>query len=100
MEKISKPQLFCITMMGQIGSINLWALGIKAGQDAWIVILFSMLISLGFIWVYTSLHRNYSSDNFAGLSVVFLSKVIGFPWRLESMSMCSRRMWTSHTIFY
>lgn len=79
MEKISKHQLFCITMMGQIGSTNLWALGIKAGQDAWIVILLSMLISLGFIWVYTELHKNYPNDNIAGLSFALLGKVIGFP---------------------
>jgi spore germination protein KB len=79
MEKISKHQLFCITMMGQIGSTNLWALGIKARQDAWIVILFSLLVSLGFIWVFTELYNNYPNDNIAGLSIALLGRVIGYP---------------------
>lgn len=82
MEKISKHQLFCITMMGQIGSTNLWALGIKAKQDAWIVILFSMFVSLGFIWVFTELYNNYPDENIAGLSIALLGRVIGYPLAL------------------
>lgn len=82
MEKISKHQLFCITMMGQIGSTNLWALGIKAGQDAWLVILFSMLVSFGFIWVFTELYNNYPSENLAGLSITLLGRVVGYPLAL------------------
>lgn len=79
MEKISRRQLFCLITMGQIGSTNLWALGIEAKQDAWIAALLSMIMSLGFVWVFTELHKNYPNDNIAGLLTSLLGKVIGWP---------------------
>ncbi len=78
-EHISKHQLFCLVMMGQIGSTNLWALGIEAKQDAWIAILISMLIGFVFIWVFTELYKNYQENNIAGTSISILGKVIGWP---------------------
>jgi spore germination protein KB len=82
MEKISKHQLFCLVMMGQIGSTNLWALGIEAKRDAWIVILFSLLVSCGLVWLFTELQKYYPQDTLAGLLTSLLGKVIGWPLAL------------------
>jgi spore germination protein KB len=79
MEKISKRQLYCLTIMNLIGSTNLWALGIDAKQDAWIVILLSMLISFPLLWIYTEIHLNFPKDNIAGIITSLLGKIIGWP---------------------
>jgi spore germination protein (amino acid permease) len=79
MEKIDKHQLFCLVIMGQIGSTNLWALGIEAKQDAWIVILISMLLGLGLIWSYIELSNKYPGDHIAGITVNILGRVVGWP---------------------
>ncbi|WP_100487252.1 GerAB/ArcD/ProY family transporter [Sporolactobacillus pectinivorans] len=79
MKKISKHQLFVLVMMEQIGSTNLWALGIEARQDAWLVILFSMLPGCALIWIFTELHRHFPNDNLAGLTTTLLGKAIGWP---------------------
>jgi spore germination protein KB len=79
MEKISKHQLYCLTILNLIGSTNLWALGIDAKQDAWIVILFSMLLSLPLLWIYTEINLNFPKDNIAGILTSLLGKIIGWP---------------------
>lgn len=79
MGKISKNQLFCLVMMGQIGSTNLWALGIEAKQDAWIVVLLSLVVGLGLIWLFTLLNSKFPEENIAEISVAILGKVIGWP---------------------
>lgn len=79
MERISKNQLFCLVMMEQIGSTNLWALGIKAKQDAWIVILISMIAGLGLLWVFIELSSKYPEDHIAGIAIKLLGNIIGWP---------------------
>lgn len=79
MEKISKHQLFCLVMMGQIGSTNLWALGIEAKQDAWIVILISLLIGLGLVWLFTRLQSKLPAENIAEITQTAIGKVLGWP---------------------
>lgn len=79
MEKISKHQLFVLVMMEQIGSTNLWALGIDAKRDAWIVILLSMLPGCALIWVFTELQKHFPNDNTAELTMTLLGKIIGWP---------------------
>lgn len=79
MERISKYQLFVLVMMEQIGSTNLWALGIEAKRDSWLVILFSLLVGCGFIWIFTELQRHFPEDNIAGISTSLLGRTIGWP---------------------
>jgi len=79
MEKISKHQLFCLVMMGQIGSTNLWSLGIGAKQDAWLVIIISMLGGLGLIWIFTELSSKYPDDHIAGITIKLLGPILGWP---------------------
>lgn len=79
MEKISKGQLFSLTIIQQIGSTSLWALGIEAKQDAWIVILFSMIIGFILIWIYTEIYISFPGDNIAGVTTSILGKLLGWP---------------------
>lgn len=79
MEKISKHQLFCLVVMGQIGSTNLWALGIEAKQDAWLVIILSSIVGMGLIWLYTIVQSQYPEENIAGTIQSILGKVLGWP---------------------
>lgn len=79
MERIGRHQLFALVMMEQIGSTNLWALGIEAKQDAWLVILLSMLPGCVLIWGFTELQKHFPNDNIAGLTTTLLGKTIGWP---------------------
>lgn len=82
MEKLRSHQLFCMTMMVQIGSTNLWAFGTDAKRDAWIVTLLSMIGGFGLTWIFLRLHARYPRDNIAGISVSVLGKGLGFPLAL------------------
>ncbi|KZL91654.1 GerAB/ArcD/ProY family transporter [Clostridium magnum] len=79
METISRRQLFSLTIIEQIGSTTIWALGIEAKQDAWIAILFSMLMGFILLWLYTEIHNSFPNENIAGIITSLLGKVIGFP---------------------
>lgn len=79
MEAISKRQLFSLTIIEQIGSTSIWALGIEAKQDAWIAILFSMLMGCILLWLYTEIQSSFPNENIAGITTSLLGKVIGFP---------------------
>lgn len=79
MEKIGRWQLFALVMMEQIGSTGLWVLGIDAKRDAWLVILFSMLVGCAFIWVFTELQKQFPRDNIAGLVTKLLGTILGWP---------------------
>lgn len=80
--KISRHQLFTLMFIFEIGSTTLFALGIKAKQDAWIVILFSLIIGLGLIWIYTELQKNFPEKNYAEIIISILGKPLGTPLAL------------------
>ncbi|HEX2924970.1 MAG TPA: GerAB/ArcD/ProY family transporter [Ruminiclostridium sp.] len=79
MEKISRNQLFCLIMMGQLGSTNLWALGIDAKRDAWIVDIISTIAGMGVVWLYTSIYSKYPEENIVGVTQSILGKILGWP---------------------
>ncbi|AOT69630.1 GerAB/ArcD/ProY family transporter [Geosporobacter ferrireducens] len=79
MLRISTYQLFTLTVLFEIGSTTLFALGIGAKQDAWIAILLAMLIGFFLIWVYTELQRNFPEKNFAEIILILLGKWLGGP---------------------
>ncbi|MDF2858993.1 MAG: spore germination protein amino acid permease [Neobacillus sp.] len=82
MEKISRYQLFSLVMMEQIGSTYLWALGIEAKRDTWLVILFSLLPGCALVWIFTELHRHFPNDNIAGVTTKLLGVPLGWPLAL------------------
>lgn len=79
MERISNIQLFVLIFLFAIGSSTLFALGIGAKQDAWIVILLSYVISLGLLWVYTQIPKHFPNKNFSEILHETLGSKIAKP---------------------
>lgn len=79
MIRISKHQLFCLIILFEIGSTTLFALGIEAKQDAWIVILVSMLIGFVLLWIYTELQKYFPGKNLIEIIITLLGKFLGVP---------------------
>lgn len=79
MIRLSNHQLFTLMFTFEIGSTTLFALGIEAKQDAWIVILIALLIGIGFVWVYTELQNSFSDKNLVEIIIAILGKTFGIP---------------------
>lgn len=82
MIKLSKYQLFALMFIFEVGSTTLFALGIDAKQDAWIVILVALLIGLVFIWIYTELQNAFPGKNYVEIIISILGEKIGIPLAL------------------
>jgi len=82
MVKLSKYQLFALMFIFEVGSTTLFALGIDAKQDAWIVILVALLIGLVFIWIYTELQNAFPGKNYVEIIISILGEKIGIPLAL------------------
>lgn len=82
MIRLSKHQLFTLMFIFEVGSTTLFALGIKAKQDAWIVILLALLIGIGFIWIYTELQKAFPDRNYVEIITVILGKKLGIPFAI------------------
>jgi len=82
MIKLSKYQLFTLMFIFEVGSTTLFALGIAAKQDAWIVILVALLIGLVFIWIYTELQNAFPGKNYVEIIIAILGNKIGIPLAL------------------
>lgn len=76
---ISKHQLLCLIILFEIGSTTLFALGIDAKQDAWIVIIFSAIIGILLIVIYTELQKHFPEKNLIEIVIELLGKPIGRP---------------------
>ncbi|QGH33356.1 GerAB/ArcD/ProY family transporter [Gracilibacillus salitolerans] len=74
MRQISNIQLFALIVTFEIGSTTLFALGVGAKRDAWIVVLLSFLLSFILLWVYTEIPKYYPKQNFAEI----LNDCLGF----------------------
>ncbi|UOQ49343.1 spore germination protein [Gracilibacillus caseinilyticus] len=79
MNKISNIQLFALIVAFEVGSTTLFAIGIGAKQDAWIVILTAYAISFILIWTYTELPKYYAFENFSEILNDVLGKVMAKP---------------------
>lgn len=82
MIRLTKHQLFTLMFIFEIGSTTLFALGIEAKQDAWIVILIALLIGLGYIWIYTEIQNAFPDKNYIEIIIAILGKVLGTPLAL------------------
>lgn len=76
---ISKHQLFSLIVLFEIGSSTLFALGIEAKQDAWIVIAISMLIGFILLWLYTKLQKYFPEKNLIEIIIELLGRFLGRP---------------------
>lgn len=79
MVHINKHQLFTLMFVFEVGSTTLFALGINAKQDAWIVILLALIIGMGFMWVYTELQSAFPDKNYVEIISLILGKRLAIP---------------------
>lgn len=79
MIRISNTQLFFLIMAFEVGSTTLFALGIGAERDAWIVVMTAALIGLCLAWVYTEIPQYYPNQNFSDILNVAIGKKLAFP---------------------
>lgn len=82
MIQLSKHQLFALMFIFEVGSTTLFALGIEAKQDAWIVILLALLIGVIFIWIYTELQNAFPDKNYVEIAIAILGNKLGIPYAL------------------
>ncbi|MFC0559443.1 GerAB/ArcD/ProY family transporter [Halalkalibacter alkalisediminis] len=73
MVRISNTQLFMLIVAFEVGSTTLFALGIGAGRDAWIVVLLAALVGFCLLWVYTEIPKHYPDKHFSEI----LNDVLG-----------------------
>jgi spore germination protein KB len=79
-EKVNARQMTILIIFYFIGStilITPASLAAGAKQDAWIGAIFGVLISLLFVWFYTSIAKLYPEQNFAESLEIILGKWIG-----------------------
>ncbi|OLS35451.1 GerAB/ArcD/ProY family transporter [Bacillus sp. MRMR6] len=79
MIQISKIQLFALIMIFEIGSTTLFALGIGAKQDAWIVVLLASFVGFFLLWFYTQIAKFYPKQNFSEILNTLLGKKLAAP---------------------
>jgi spore germination protein KB len=66
-------------LLFEIGSTTLFVLGIGAKQDAWIVILIATFISLGLVWIFTEIQKQYPDKNLVEILQCMLGKWLSVP---------------------
>lgn len=76
-QHISNYQLFCLLVMHSLGSSTLFAFGIRAKQDSWLVVLVGFICGLGIIWLHTELQKGYPDKNLAEINTILLGKWLG-----------------------
>ncbi|WP_163538585.1 GerAB/ArcD/ProY family transporter [Gracilibacillus sp. YIM 98692] len=79
MTRISHTQLFALIVAFEVGSTTLFALGIGAKQNAWIVIIVAYIIGLGLLWVFTQIPKYYPHRTFSEILNETLGKPLAKP---------------------
>ncbi|WP_338788379.1 GerAB/ArcD/ProY family transporter [Metabacillus sp. FJAT-53654] len=85
-EKISPLQLFYVILGFQIGNTFVFGLGGGAKQDAWLVILVSMLGGFILMLVYTKLSNYYPDDTLIQMIPKIIGKFLAIPFILIYIS--------------
>lgn len=76
---ITKHQLFCMMMLFEIGSTTLFALGIKAKQDAWILILLATFFGFLLLLIYLFLQKRHPGKGIGEIILEICGPIAGFP---------------------
>lgn len=74
--KTNLTELFYLMLMFELGSAIIFGLGFDAGRDAWIAILFAMISSFPFIFIYVRLYT-VNKMSFEGILEELLGKFLG-----------------------
>ncbi|MFC4386287.1 GerAB/ArcD/ProY family transporter [Gracilibacillus marinus] len=83
--KLSSIQLLFLVIIFEVGSTTLFALGIGAKQDAWIVILFAYIVGVLLLLCYTQIPRYYNQKDFGYI----LTDIIGKPFAIVLLFLYS-----------
>jgi spore germination protein (amino acid permease) len=78
-EQITKSQLFSLIVMFEVGTTTLFAINIKAKQDAWVATLIAMLIGMTYLLIFTEIQKAYPNKNFIEIIIAILGKGFGIP---------------------
>jgi spore germination protein KB len=76
--KLSSIQLLFLVIIFEVGSTTLFALGIGAKQDAWIVILFAYIVGILLLLCYTQIPSYYDQKDFGYI----LTDILGKPFAI------------------
>ncbi|SHJ71696.1 GerAB/ArcD/ProY family transporter [Propionispora hippei] len=90
--RISNYQIFCLLVMHSLGSSTIFALGIRAKQDAWLVVLSGLVLGFGIIWLHTELQKHYPENNLTEINAAVLGKFLG---SLVTLSFAGYFIWVS-----
>lgn len=77
MERISKYQLASMIILFQIGSTPLFELGIKANQDAWLIVITSMLLGLMLLFLFLAIQRREPEKKLSQLLTHYFGSYVG-----------------------
>ncbi|CAN7375599.1 GerAB/ArcD/ProY family transporter [Paenibacillus sp. LjRoot153] len=77
MERISKYQLGAMIILFQIGSTPLFELGIKTGQDAWLVVVISMLLGLLLLFLFLAIQSREPEKNLSQILITYFGSFVG-----------------------
>lgn len=77
MERISKYQLGAMIILFQIGSTPLFEIGIKVGQDAWLVVITSMLLGFMLLVLLLMIQRREPDKNLSQLLIHYFGSFLG-----------------------
>ncbi|MCA0757635.1 spore germination protein [Paenibacillus sp. N4] len=77
MERISKHQLAAMIILFQIGSTPLFEIGIRTGQNAWIVVICNMLLGCLLLLMFLAIHRKEPDKNLNELFIHYFGTVAG-----------------------
>lgn len=75
--QLSNYQLLCLLFMHSLGSSTIFALGMRAKQDAWLVVLSGLLLGLAILSIHIALQNQYPQRNLVQISQQLLGKVGG-----------------------
>jgi Spore germination protein. len=82
MNSLNKHPIFSLMVIFEIGSTTLFALGIKAEENAWLAILIAMCIGLAFNWIYTEQQKDFPDKNYVEILIEVLGRWVGTPLAL------------------
>lgn len=94
LERINTHQLFCTLTLFEIGSTALYALGISARQDAWIVDILAMLNGFVVLCFFVHLQLRFPAKNLIEIIEALVGRALGVPLALLYVMyfvMCSVR---------
>ncbi|WP_068783900.1 GerAB/ArcD/ProY family transporter [Paenibacillus phocaensis] len=92
--KLSPLQLFSLLVLFQLGTVLVVNLGMEAGKDAWIAVLFGMLIGmalyLGYAYLYTAFPDQLPTQYIQVLFGKYIGGLIAFAYTIFFINKASR----------